>query len=827
MKKIERNAPCPCGSGKKYENCCMSNAAAPSSRWGAAQRPPSAGIQEISRAATIRKVAPADPLMHYTNLGSTLLGQGNFDGAIENYRRALALKPDFADVHCGLGYALQSQGKLNEAIECYRRALAFKPDFAGAYSNLGLALQAQGNLDASIENFRKAITLQPNFADSHYNLGIALKQQGRLDEAVASYRHALALQSNFVEAHYNLGNALQDLGKLDEAVASYRKALALKPDYADAYGNLGGALKTQGKLDEAIASYRRALSLKPDFAATHYNLGVALKQQGKLDEATASYRHALALRPDYAEACVNLGELLQAQDQLDDAIACYRRAITLKPDIAEAYLNLGNALARIGNHDEASAHYQQVLSLKPDYAFAFGQYLHSKMHCCDWEKIEDDFHELSDGIDAGKALSPPFPLLATPSSPAQQKHCAEIWVREKYPMVPRSSNVDDRYSHGKIRLGYFSSDLYNHATTYLMAELLEQHDRSRFEVIGFSFGASPNDAMRLRVSSAFDRFLEVENQSDQDIATLARNLEIDIAIDLKGFTTGARTGIFALRPAPIQVNYLGYPGTMGAAYIDYLIADPVLIPLEHQRHYTEKIVYLPDSYQVNDSHRRISQRQFTRSEVGLPAEGFVFCCFNNSFKITPDIFDIWMQLLNQVKGSVLWLLAGNTQAEQNLQKEAMQRGIAPERLVFAPRMDLPEHLARHRLADLFLDTFYCNAHTTTSDALWAGLPVLTYLGDTFAGRVAASLLNAIGLSELITHSHEEYQTLAIELAANPAQLASLKQKLAQNRLTHPLFNTKLFTRHIEDAYTQMWERHQAALLPDHIRVLQAANKSPL
>jgi predicted O-linked N-acetylglucosamine transferase (SPINDLY family) len=322
--------------------------------------------------------------------------------------------------------------------------------------------------------------------------------------------------------------------------------------------------------------------------------------------------------------------------------------------------------------------------------------------------------------------------------------------------------------------------------------------------------------MRQRVSAAFDRFIDIGNQSDQGIASLAKCLEIDIAIDLKGFTTNARTGIFALRSAPIQVSYLGYPGTMGAPYIDYLIADPTFIPDEHQQHYTEKIAYLPDSYQVNDSHRQISERQFTRSEVGLPDAGFVFCCFNNNFKITPDVFDIWMQLLKRIDGSVLWLFEDNTQAKQNLLNEAIKRGITANQLVFAPRMDLPDHLARHRLADLFLDTFYCNAHTTASDALWADLPVLTCLGKTFAGRVATSLLNAIGLTELITHSHEEYQALAVELATRPEKLDSIKRLLAHNRITHPLFNAALFTRHIENAYILMQARHQSSLLPDHI-----------
>lgn len=580
------------------------------------------------------------------------------------------------------------------------------------------------------------------------------------------------------------GLSLQMQGK--DALFALRKAAEFLPNDAEAHGNLAAVLRACGQLDAAVASCRRALLIRPDFAEVHNNMGVALKELG----------------------------------QLEAALANYRKAVELKPNFAEAHNNLGILLFELGQFDGAAASYRRVLQIKPNFDFAIGMYLHSKMQCCDWEGIDEASHEILRGINEGKAVSEPFVMLAIPSMPAQQKQCAEIYIREKYPEGKTSSGKMVKYSHDKIRLGYFSSDFYNHATAHLIAELFERHDRSRFEVIGLSFGASPNDDMRQRLSSSFDRFLNIRNQSDQNIVNLTKSLEIDIAIDLKGFTTNARTGIFALHPAPIQVSYLGYPGTMGAPYIDYLIADPTIVPAEHRQFYSEKIAYLPNTYQVNDSHRKISERQFTRSEAGLPEDGFVFCCFNNNYKITPAIFDIWMQLLNEVEGSVLWLLENNTHARKNLQNEAARREIATERIIFAKRMDLPDHLARHRLADLFLDTFFYNAHTTASDALWAGLPVLTYLGDTFAGRVAASLLNAIGLPELITHSHEEYKALALELARNPARLSAIKQQLARNITTHPLFDTKLFTRNIEDAFIHMWERNQQNFPPKHIYVGQ-------
>jgi predicted O-linked N-acetylglucosamine transferase (SPINDLY family) len=367
-----------------------------------------------------------------------------------------------------------------------------------------------------------------------------------------------------------------------------------------------------------------------------------------------------------------------------------------------------------------------------------------------------------------------------------------------------------------VRVGYFSADFYNHATSWLIAGLFEKHDRSRVESIAFSFGGARTDEMVTRLTAGVDRFIDVRTSSDLDVASLARSLEIDIAIDLKGFTTESRTGIFAARAAPIQVNYLGYPGTMASEYIDYLIADQIVVPVDDRGHYSEKIVYLPDSYQVNDSRRVISDRVFDRAECGLPPQGMVYCCFNNNYKIMAETFESWTNILRHVDGSVLWLFADNPRAASNLKTEAEARGVSAERLVFAERMPLPDHLGRHRVADLFLDTAPYNAHTTASDALWAGLPVLTRAGETFAGRVAASLLNAIGLPELITASARAYEALAIDLGRRPERLASLKRKLARNRLTAPLFDTERFARHMEAAYAAMYDRDQAGLPPDHI-----------
>ncbi len=455
----------------------------------------------------------------------------------------------------------------------------------------------------------------------------------------------------------------------------------------------------------------------------------------------------------------------------------------------------------------------------PDLTGVEGDRLHAKMRLCEWNNFDSECAHLIASVRNGNINTTPFVFLTITSSAAEQLECAKLWVKNKLSLSDTPIWQGERYDHKRSRVAYLSADFHQHATSFLMAGLFECHDRSIFETTAISWGPDDNSAMRTRLEASIDRFIDAQSYSDEQIADLVRSLEIDLVVDLKGFTQDLRTSIFARRPAPVQINYLGYPGTMGADYIDYIMADRIVIPEDQRAFYAEKIAYLPDSYQVNDGKRLIADRAFTRSEVGLPPTGFVFCCFNNNYKITPGMFDCWMRMLKQVEGSVLWLLEDNVRAASNLRKEAVARGVNAERLIFAKRMPLADHLARHRLADLFLDTLPCNAHTTASDALWAGLPVLTCLGETFAGRVAASLLNAIGLPELITPTLQAYERMAIELATQPEKLAMIKLKLTESRLTAPLFDTKRFTTHIEAAYTAMYERQQAGLPPDHIIVL--------
>jgi predicted O-linked N-acetylglucosamine transferase (SPINDLY family) len=680
---------------------------------------------------------------------------------------------------------LHQAGKLGEAKIIYEKILSTDDRHPGALSNLGAILTQAGQHEAAIRLLGKSLAINPNQPIALLYQGGAHQSLNHLDEALASYDRALALRPDFAEAHNNRGNALKELKRLDEALANFDRALALRPDFAQSHNNRGNALKDLGRAEEALASYERALHLSPNSAEAYNNRGNALKDLGRLDEALASYERALVLRPDYTEA----------------------------------HYNRGNVLKDLGRLDEALASYDRALALNSDFPDLLGSWLHSKMHCCDWSNLGAAYTDEGLANNLDKHAFTPFFLLALPSTLAQQQYCARNGIRHRFSTHSAPLWRGERYAHERVRIGYFSSDFCDHPVAHLITHLIESHDRTRFEIIGFSIGPPSNDIWRQRLEKTFDRFFEVMARSDKDIAALVREQEIDVAVDLNGYTKKGRLGVFAQRPAPVQVNYLGYPGTLGAGFMDYFIADSTLIPREHQQYYDEKIVYLPHSFQVNDSTKTISERRFSRTELGLPEGAFVYCCFNNSYKITPDVFDIWMRLLQAVSESVLWLSGVNATAARNLRLEAKKRGISPDRLIFAPRMEsLADHLARHRQADLFLDTFYYNAHTTASDALWAGLPVLTCLGNSLAGRVAASLLKAVGLPEMIVHSHAEYETLALELATHPERLAAIRRKLAENRGTHPLFDTARFTGHIEEAYMKMFERYQAGLSPDHIVV---------
>ena len=645
----------------------------------------------------------------------------------------------------------------------------------------------------------------------------ALDFLAREDYAAAEekLRRAHSLVPERVSVLTNLSAALLRQGKIAESATYAERSVALDPRNAEGWLNLAQCRRKAGALAQALEYCERSVTLKPDYAEAWSTHGAALLDLQRSQEALASCDKALALQPDHSDAWCNRGLALTGLQRFDEAITSYDRALALNPTAAQAWANRAVTLADLKRYDESLASYEKAITLG-SAPYLLGDWLRAKMQVCHWEGFEPACERTLAAVDAGEKAATPFSLLAIRSSPAQQRRCAEIYVRDVFPAI--ASPLTPRPRHDRIRLGYFSRDFQNHAMSYLMAGLFEHHDRARFELFAFSFGAPAKDAMRRRVEAAFEHFIDVSTKTDDEICRLARSVEIDIAVDIKGLSGYSRTGIFARRAAPVQVNYLGYPGTMGAEYIDYLIADRMVVPPEQVSHYSEAVAWLPHTYWVNDSLRKIAAHTPSREQAGLPARGFVFCCFNNPAKITPDVFDIWVRLLLKVQGSVLWLLDHNAGATRNLRNEAEKRGVAADRLVFALPAEPSEHLARHRLADLVLDTFYYNAHTTASDALWAGLPVLTFPGEAFASRVGASLLQALGLPELIASSADEYESLALALATEPNRLSAIRKRLAANLRTHPLFDTARFTRHIEAAYAAMWQRHQRGLAPDQIEV---------
>lgn len=634
-------------------------------------------------------------------------------------------------------------------------------------------------LDAAPQNF-----------DALHFMGIASAQGGDLEDAIDYFRRALAIQGDSPALLNNLGNALRETKRHEEAVASLEKALALNARFPDALNNLGAALTGLRRHEEAIASFHKALELQPDLADAHCNLGTVLFDIERYEEAGASFRKALELRPDFFEA----------------------------------HLSLANALGRLKHPEKAVATYRKALDLRPDSVEAFTGIADQKRKICDWRGFAETKKQLA--VLAASASDPvaPFVFLGFSDDPGEQFACARRYAESNVACPEPLPPVDAHETSGLIRVAYLSADFREHPVAHLTAELFEIHNRSRFELHAIYFGPDTNDPMHRRLLRAFDQFHVVRGKSDRGVAELIRELGIDIAVDLMGYTQHCRPRILGFRPAPVQASYLGYPGTMGVEFIDYILVDHFIVTDDQQRFFSEQLVRLPNCYMVNDTTLHITDKTPTRSDCGLPESGFVFCCFNNSNKLAPDVFDVWMRLLHQIPGSVLWLFGNTDVAQRNLRLEAQARGIDAARLVFARRADLPEHFARHRHADLFLDTLPYNAHTTASDALWAGLPVLTCAGRSFPARVAGSLLHAVGLPELVTHSLEEYEALALRLARNPQLLESYRQRLAENRQTSPLFDCPRFTRNLETAYQTMVDRWKEGREPAPFAVADTSKR---
>lgn len=699
---------------------------------------------------------------------------------------------------------LHGAGRLAEAERIYTTILESDPAHPEALAMLGAIHLARGRPANALELLDASLAGAPHQPVAHSNRGLALMALARSEEALGAFDSALALAPAFVDAHRNRGNALHALARSAEALHSYDRAVALAPRDARLASNRAVILWSLGRHDEALESADRAVALAPDWAEAHNNRGIALYALGRMEEALASYDRAIALAPQHPGAHNNRALALVALARFAEALAACDQALAAQPSYAEAVYSRGIVLKELGRHGEALECFDQVAALGAKIPYLDGARHFGRMQLCEWGDFEARCDFIRRGIESGARVIHPFAFLTVPSSAALQRRCAEIYVADRFPAAKDRWAVA-AHAHHRIRLGYFSADFHEHATAFLIAELFERHDRSRFEALAFSFGPPSAGPMRKRIEACLE-FLDVRHRSDEEIARLARDRELDIAIDLKGFTQDSRPGIFARRVAPIQLSYLGFPGTMGADYMDYIVADSIVIPRDLESGYAERVVRLPHSYQANDSRRRAASEPASRGAAGLPPEGFVFCCFNSTFKITPDAFAIWMRLLHRVPGSILWLLASESAAMQNLRREARDRGIDGERLVFAPPLDNARHLARLRLADLVLDTFHCGAHTTASDALWAGVPVVTCPLETFASRVAASLLHAVGLPELVARSPAEYEEIACDLANQPSRLRAMSARLTADRAALPLFDSERFTRDLESVYEAIASR---------------------
>jgi len=741
-----------------------------------------------------------------------LQDQGRLWDAEQLYQTVLMRDDRHFGSLCHLGALRLHQRRFEDAERLFRRAVKADKHSADAHQFLGFALTGLERLNDAVRSYEKAIAIRPGFAEARNNLGYALQVLGRLGEAMAQYEKAIAIRSDYHEAHNNLGNALHLLNRSEEAIVRYEKALEIKPDYAEAHWNLGTALRAVGRLEDAIPRYEKAIAIRPDYHEAYNSLGNTLQGLSRYDEAIAQYDKAVAVKPDYVEARINHGDALVALQREEAAIAAYDGALAVRPNGADVLTKRGEALMRLHRDAEALASFDAALAADADHDGAFDGLARSAIGTCNWPRMAKLWREVPARVANGRWFNA-FSFLACSSDAALQLTCAKRFIRHEVPVCPPQLWTGGTWCNRKIKIAYVASGFHKHPTAHLTAELIEIHDRSRFEILGVSLGPDDQSEIRARLIRAFDQFHDVRSKGDREVAALLNDMQVDIAVDRSGYIMNARPGIFAARPAPIQVNYLGFPGTLGAGFYDYILADATVLPFDRQPFYTEKIVHLPDSYQGNDSKRRIAARTPTREEAGLPTKGFVFCCFNNCYKITPPVFDIWMRLLQRFEGSVLWLFRDRATAETNLRREAAARGIDPARLVFAGRVPLDEHLARHRLADLFLDTLPYNAHTTASDALWVGLPVVTCCGQSFAGRVAASLLRAIGMPELVTDDLEAYERLALRIASEPAVLRELGERLRRNRLSHPLFDTDRYRRHIEAAYLRMWERWQHGEAP--------------
>lgn len=754
---------------------------------------------------------------------------GRLADAEAGLRQALRQRGTFAPAWQLLGLVAAHAGRADEALRCLDRACFYAPTDGEILSHRAELLRRSGRLEPALECARQAVRFAPDSAAAHNNLGLVWLDLEEPAKARATLEAALACDPTHARAHYNLGNALLQLDDAAAAEARLRRALDLQPEHAHAWAALGAALGAQGRFEEAYPCFERALALRPEDAKVHLNLAHVLAAQKRLPEALRRYRQALALAPGYAEALLGQGRVHSAEKQHALAADCFRLALAGRPSWPEALQQLGSALFELEDYAEAKAVLHQALAARPDFPEAVATLLRVLSNTCDWAEMPARVAEIRAA--AGQALA----AGKVPPISSSQANAYDFSMAEKLAFArAHSARLEERLAPARarlafrhpapdrapdrLRIGYWSYDLRNHATAHLMRRVFGLHDRARFEVFTYSYGPDDGSDYRATIASESEHFVDLREAEDAEAAGRIQADGIHILVDLMGYVANCRPEVLALRPAPIQVNFLGYPGSMGAGFMDYIVTDRVTTPAEDEPFIDEAIVHMPHSYQVTDDRQPIDPGTVTRADEGLPESGVVYCCFNTLYKLEPSFFGAWMRILAAVPGSVLWLLAKPEAARANLRREAEAAGVDADRLVFAEGKPKPLHLARLRLADLFLDTRYYNAHTTASDALWAGVPVLTCPGGGFPARVAASLLTAIDLPELILPDLACYEREALRLGRDPVALAALKAKLALHRTTRPLFDTPRWLRHFEWALEAIWARHAAGQEAAAIRV---------
>ena len=706
--------------------------------------------------------------------------------------------------------------EIQAGINLLKKSLIINPNQSLVMVDLGIALSINNQLDEAILFFEKSIELDPTNLQAFMRKAITLNRLDRLSDSIDCYQKIIELNPNFVDAYINQAEILNSIGKTELSLSLYQKALEIDPKNARLFIKYGNLLNKLDRVDEALNAYKRSIEIKSSNIGALVNVGYLLKKIKKHDEAIIYLKKSIEIEAD-PQVLHNIGAAYCSLGNYLEGIVYYDKAIKLKPDLIESYLLKARALATLGKIDQAILCFDKVEENKSFFKNSFGERFNAKQSICDWSNFDNDKNKLELLLKENKSVAAPLVVCNLFEDPAIHKVGAEIYANDSCPLNNILGQIKKYPKNKKIKIGYFSGDFSDHPVGLLIADVLANHDKSKFELFGFSVTKKNNSETRIRIKNTFDEFIDVENHSDKDVALLAREKKIDIAIDLGGYTRSSRPGIFAMRAAPIQIIYLGYPGTMGADYIDYIFSDKFIIPKESRQYYTEKIIYFPKSFQPNVEKLPVSNKFFTRESQGLPATGFVFCCFNNSGKITPKMFKLWIRLLSNVPGSVLWFPEFSDLTINNLRNECKKLGMEPGRLIFSSiEKYRKDHYERIKLADIFLDCYPYGGHSTASDFLRNGIPIVTLKGRSIPNMVASSMLFNLSLSELITSTELDYEKLAIKLATSPGYLKEVKFKLISNIDSSSVFNINEYTNSIESGYSQVYDRHHNSFIPDHI-----------